>query len=130
MTDPIADMLTRIRNAQAVHKDTVLVPYSNVKRDIARVLKEEGYIQDVMETEEGSFRVLRVALKYHHDATPAIRVITRISKPGCRIYTRATEIPTVLNNYGIAIVSTSRGVMSNHAARKAKVGGEVLCEIS
>lgn len=129
MTDPIADMLTRIRNAQAVEKEFVLIPLSRLKKAIADVLKNEEYIVDYSIVEEQGFQHLKVILKYSNNI-PAIRSLKRVSKPGCRIYAKRGELPAVLNNLGIAIISTSRGVMTNHEARKSRLGGEILCEIS
>ena len=127
MTDPIADMLTRIRNAQIVRKRVVDVPFSKMKMRIAEVLRSEGYIQG-FEKKEGTPTVLSVELKYE-GRLPAIQSITRESKPGHRKYRGADELPTVLNGYGIAIVSTSQGVMSNREAKKLGIGGEVICSI-
>lgn len=124
MTDPIADMLTRIRNAQAVKKPEVRVPASNIKWAIAKILEGEGYLGGVQK-EGGEIVAL---LKYEHKE-PKIRTITRVSKPGRRIYKKSFELPRVLQDYGIAIVSTSQGLMTNKEARKRKLGGEVLCEI-
>ncbi len=129
MTDPIADMLTRIRNAHAVSKASVSMPFSRLKKEIARVLKNEGYISDFAVVQEGGFDVLKVQLRYI-GKIPAIRSLKRVSKPGCRIYAASGDLPSVLNNVGIAIVSTSRGVMTNKQARIDRVGGEVLCEVS
>lgn len=129
MTDPIADMLTRIRNASAVRKERVVVPYSRMKKGIADVLKAEGYIKDYETLSEGPFRNLSLMLEYSDETTPAIQAIKRISKPGCRIYTKAEELPVVLRNYGIAILSTSRGIMTNRQAKKLRLGGEIICEV-
>ena len=130
MTDPIADMLTRLRNALAVRKGEVSLPYSKLKAQIAAVLKEEGYVGDVTKLEEGGFPVLKIVLRYQTGKTPAIRSIKKISKPGCRVYAKTEELPVVLNNMGIAILSTSKGVMTNRQAKKLKIGGEVICEVS
>lgn len=129
MTDPIADLLTRIRNAILSKKRTVSVPYSRMKVEIVRILKEESYIFDAHEHGEGVNRLLEIVLKYTHNQ-PAIHTLKKISKPGCRIYVKTAELPVVQNNFGIAIVSTSRGVMTNRKARELHLGGEVLCEIS
>jgi small subunit ribosomal protein S8 len=128
MTDPIADMLTRIRNAQMVEKATVEMPSSRVKVAIAGVLKDEGYIDGFRVTEE-SKPVLEIALRYH-GGRPVIEKIERVSKPGLRIYRGKDDIPRVMNGLGIAIVSTSRGVMTDRKARASGVGGEVLCIVA
>ncbi len=129
MTDPIADMLTRIRNAQAVSKARVEMPYSKVKHNLATILKEEGYLEDVRKTEDANKPVLVVKLKYNPEGVSVIRSVQRVSKPGRRVYARNTELPYILNNIGIAIISTSHGLMTNKKARKEKLGGEVICEI-
>lgn len=129
MTDPIADFLTRIRNASTVGKPTVLVPHSRMKQEIARVLKEEQYITGYEHTTVGGVKSLEITLKYI-DTFSVIRLLKKISKPGCRRYIKADDISTVKNNYGIAILSTSRGIMTNRQARKLHVGGELICEIS
>jgi len=128
MTDPIADMLTRIRNAQMVEKATVEMPSSRVKVAIAHVLKDEGYIDGFRVTEEAK-PVLEIALRYHA-GRPVIEKIERVSKPGLRIYRGKDDIPRVMNGLGIAIVSTSRGVMTDRKARASGVGGEVLCIVA
>ncbi|MBI4250149.1 30S ribosomal protein S8 [Candidatus Uhrbacteria bacterium] len=130
MTDQIADLLTRIRNALAVRKSMVQLPYSRVKRDIVSLLKQEGYIADFELSSDAGKQTIMISLKYLDSRIPAIHSLRRISKPGCRVYAKATELPTVLNNLGIAIISTSHGVMTNREARKRRLGGEVLCEIS
>ena len=129
MTDPVADLLTRIRNANCIGKKTVKMPYSGLKKNILRVLKEQGFITDYFPEMEGQKGVLRVALKYGPDGELVLRRIQRISKPGRRVYSRATNLPHVLDGLGIAIVSTSKGVMSNLEAKKLSLGGEVLCEV-
>ena len=129
MTDPIADMLTRIRNAVRVERPNVQVPLSKVKRGVAEVLKREGYIWDWREDEEAKFPLLRIDLKYGPNGERVIRKIRRISKPGRRIYNRSTELKPVLNGLGISIISTSRGVVSDREARQRNLGGEVLCEV-
>lgn len=128
MTDPIADMLTRIRNASAVRKERVAIPFSRVKNDILTILKQEGYIVDCAVEGEGARKNLLVTLRYIN-RIPSIVSLKRVSKPGCRIYTKSDAMRGVLNNQGIAILSTSRGIMTDGAARKVGVGGEVLCEI-
>ncbi len=129
MTDPIADMLTRIRNGQMVNKLEVSMPSSRLKRAIAQVLKDEGYIQDFSIQEDGGKTVLTVNLKYH-DGKPVIEHIKRVSRPGLRNYRGNDDLPQVLGGLGIAIISTSKGVMSDRAARAAGEGGEVLCVVS
>lgn len=129
MSDPIADMLTRIRNAQMAEKATVSMPSSKVKAAIAAVLKDEGYVEDFsVSTAEGK-SVLDIALKYYA-GRPVIERIERVSKPGLRIYKGATEIPQVMNGLGVAIVSTSKGVMTDRKARTQGVGGELLCFVA
>ncbi|HBB38367.1 MAG: 30S ribosomal protein S8 [Candidatus Magasanikbacteria bacterium GW2011_GWD2_43_18] len=127
MTDPIADMLTRIRNAAKSRKRTTEVPVSKVKRALADLLKAEGYLQDVAEI-DGNPRMLVLTLAYQGKQSK-IQSITRESKPGHRVYRKSDEMPRVLNDYGIAIVSTSKGIMTNKQARQDGVGGEVLCSI-
>jgi len=126
MSDPIADMLTRIRNAQATEKATVLVPASKVKRAIAQVLKDEGYIEDYAQRDIDGHPVIEIGLKYYA-GKPVIEKIERVSRPGLRIYKGREDIPRVMNGLGVAIVSTSRGVMTDRRARETGVGGEVLC---
>jgi small subunit ribosomal protein S8 len=129
MTDPIADMLTRIRNAGIASYDTVEIPSSKMKIDIAKILKFEGYIRNyklVKDTTQGS---IVIYLKYNDDKSPVIKGLRRISKPSCRIYARSKEVPKTLNNLGITVVSTSRGVMTDREARKAGVGGEIVCSV-
>lgn len=129
MTDPIADMLTRIRNAVRNEAPAVDVPYSKIKHEICRVLVEEGYLVQFQVMESKPQNVLRLQLKYGLDGDRVIQVIRRISKPGRRIYRKADELRPVLDGLGISVLSTSRGVMSDRQARVKKVGGEVLCEI-
>lgn len=126
MSDPIADMLTRIRNAQATEKVSVAVPASKVKLAIAKVLKDEGYIEDFAQRDQEGKPVIEIGLKYYA-GKPVIEKLERISRPGLRIYRRRDDIPRVLNGMGVAIVSTSRGVMTDRRARESGVGGEVLC---
>jgi len=127
MTDPIADMLTRIRNACGSKHRRVDMPVSKMKAEIARILKENNFIQDfrVLDTEDGK-RVLRVVLKYAHGGQPVIRELKRVSTPGLRKYVGVTEIPRVRNGLGMAILSTSRGLMSDAEARRQRTGGELL----
>lgn len=130
MTDPIADMLTRIRNASSNKRNSVDIPLSNEKRRIARILKEEGYIDDYQEIEEGPQGILRIQLRYIGvDMVSPIRGIQRVSKPGRRIFSKHDEIPKVLGGLGVAIVSTNKGIMTGRDAEKEKVGGEVLCSV-
>lgn len=127
MTDPIADMLTRIRNAQMVKKATVQVPHSKLKLRLAELLKEEGYI-DAVETTENPYPTLVLRLKYIN-GLPAIQSITRESSPGHRVYRKADELPRVLNDYGICVLSTSQGLMTNKKARTMGIGGEIICSV-
>jgi len=129
MSDPIADMLTRIRNGQQVEREFVEMPSSKLKVAIAQVLKDEGYIDDFNVVEEGGKSSLRVALKYYA-GRPVIDRIERVSKPGLRIYKGRAAIPQVMNGLGVAIVSTSKGVMTDRKARATGVGGEVLCYVA
>ena len=129
MTDPISDMLTRIRNGQKARKVSVRMPASNAKTAVAKVLKDEGYIADYSTIEDGQKAELTVELKYY-EGKPVIENIKRISKPGLRIYRGKEELPKVLGGLGVAIVSTSAGVMSDRQAREQGIGGEVLCVIS
>jgi len=129
MQDPIADMLTRIRNGQSAGKKAVSMPSSKLKISIAEVLKQEGYISDHMKSVDGGKAELSIELKYHQ-GRPVIDTIKRVSRPGLRIYKKSTELPRVLDGLGVAIVSTSKGVMTDRAARKAGHGGEVLCIVS
>jgi small subunit ribosomal protein S8 len=126
MSDPIADMLTRIRNAQATEKVTVAMPASKVKLAIAKVLKDEGYIEEFAQRTIEGKSVLEIGLKYYA-GKPVIEKLERVSRPGLRIYKGRDDIPRVLNGLGVAIVSTSRGVMTDRRARESGVGGEVLC---
>ena len=126
ITDPIADMLTRIRNANSARHDTVDVPASNMKKSIAQILLDEGYIKAFQVVEDGTQGVIRITLKYNAGKEKVISGLRRVSKPGLRVYVGADELPRVLRGLGIAIVSTSKGVMTDKAARAAQVGGEVL----
>ena len=126
ITDPIADMLTRIRNANNAKHDTVDVPASNMKKSIAQILLEEGYIKNFQLIDNGTQGVIRVTLKYGAGKEKVISGLRRVSKPGLRVYAGADELPKVLRGLGIAIVSTSKGVMTDKKAREAQVGGEVL----
>jgi small subunit ribosomal protein S8 len=129
MSDPVADMLTRIRNAQMSEKATVVMPSSKLKVAIAKVLKDEGYIEDFKTSAEGVKNLLEIGLKYYA-GRPVIERIERVSRPGLRIYKGSRDIPAVMNGLGIAIVSTSRGVMTDRKARATGVGGEVLCIVA
>jgi len=129
MTDPIADMLTRIRNANRALHDRVDIPASRVKVEIARILKEEGFVRNYRLIEGGKQGVLRLYLKYGPDNMRVITDIQRVSRPGLRVYARARKLPRVRSGLGVAIVSTPRGLMTDRAAREGKVGGEVLCAV-
>lgn len=129
ITDPVADMLTRVRNANNAKHDSVDVPASNMKKSIAQILLEEGYIKNFQLIDDGTQGVIRIALKYNPGKEKAISGLRRVSKPGLRVYAGADELPRVLRGLGIAIVSTSKGVMTDKAARAANVGGEVLAFI-
>jgi small subunit ribosomal protein S8 len=130
LSDPIADMLTRIRNAARINKIEVNIKASNICEGIAAVLKKEGYIEDFDRIDDVSQGMLRVTLKYDRDGQSIINEIMRISKPGCRIYSSVDKLPHVLAGMGIAVVSTSKGVMSDRSCREANVGGEILCTVS
>jgi len=129
MSDPISDMLTRIRNAQLSEKQSVAMPASKLKSSIAQVLKDEGYIDDYAVRDQSGKRELEISLKYYA-GRPVIEKIERVSRPGLRIYKPSREIPTVMNGLGVAIVSTSKGVMTDRKARGLGVGGEVLCIVA
>ena len=129
ITDPIADMLTRIRNANSAKHETVDVPASNMKKSIAQILLDEGYIKSFQLIDDGTQGVIRIALKYNAGKEKVISGLKRVSKPGLRVYAGADELPKVLRGLGIAIVSTSKGVMTDKKARAAHVGGEVLAFI-
>ena len=129
ITDPIADMLTRIRNANNAKHDTVDVPASNMKKSIAQILLDEGYIKNFQLIDDGTQGVIRITLKYGAGKEKVISGLRRVSKPGLRVYAGADELPKVLRGLGIAIVSTSKGIMTDAKARKENVGGEVLCYI-
>lgn len=129
MTDPIADMLTRIRNANIVRHETLEVPASNLKKEIARILKEEGFIRDVEFIDDGKQGIIRIFLKYGPNNERVITGLKRISKPGLRVYTKKENIPRVLGGLGIAILSTPKGVLTDKQARNLQVGGEVLAYV-
>ncbi len=128
-SDPIADMLTRMRNALGARHAKVDVPASKLKADIARILKEEGYILNYKLAEEGSRKTIKIYLKYSLANTPVISKMERVSRPGCRVYVGSREIPRVLGGLGINILTTPKGVMTGKTARKEGVGGEILCQI-
>ena len=129
ISDPIADMLTRIRNGSRARHTEVRIPASRTKREIARILKDEGFIEDFEETREGPRAYLRIRLKYVGGKAPVVSGLKRVSKPGLRVYATKTEIPRVLGGLGIVIVSTSQGIMTGAQARKAQLGGEVLAYV-
>ncbi len=129
ITDPIADLLTRIRNASSAKHVTVEIPASNMKKDIAHILIDEGYVKEMQVIEDNKQGIIKLTLKYGVDKKPAITGLRRVSKPGLRIYTGCEDMPRVLRGLGIAIVSTSKGVMTDKEARKQNVGGEVLAFI-
>lgn len=129
MTDPIADMLTRIRNAGMAKLGKVEMPSSNLKANIAKVLKDEGYIKGYKVTKEDAKSVLKINLKYDEERSPVIEGIERVSRPGSRVYAQGNKLPKVIGGYGIAILSTSKGLMVDREARKENIGGEVLCRV-
>lgn len=129
MTDPIADLLTRIRNAQAAEKRWVDVPSSKMKKRITYILKEESYIEDFIFIADGDKESIRIFLKYDYNGKPVIDGLVRISKPGCRVYVNTNQIPRVLDGLGIAILSTPKGVISTKMAKKLNVGGEHICNV-
>ena len=129
MTDPIADMLTRIRNANDAKHDSVDIPASNIKREVAQILLDEGFIKGFKFIEDGKQGIVRIELKYGQYNEKVISGIKRISKPGLRVYVKGDEVPRVLGGLGIAIISTSKGIKTDKDARKGKTGGEVLCYV-
>ena len=129
LTDPVADMLTRIRNAVSARHQKVDVPASKLKLEIARILKEEGYISNYKASEEEGHKIVRIYLKYGNNNEATISNVARVSRPGCRVYVRRTEIPRVLGGMGINILTTPRGVMTGRQARKQGLGGELICEV-
>ena len=129
VNDPIADMLTRIRNAQVARHDSVTIPASNMKKAIAKILLDEGYVKSVENVVEDDRAAIKVTLKYLDKKQPVIQGLRRISKPGLRVYAACEDLPKVLGGLGIAIVSTNRGIMTDRTARKENVGGEVLCYV-
>lgn len=130
MTDPIADLLTRIRNANSARHEEVLVPSSRMKLDIVRILKNEGYLENFQKVEDAQQGMIRVALKYGPNKEKVITKLERISKPGRRIYVGKDQVPRVVGGLGVAILSTSKGIMTDVQARKLGVGGELLCQVS
>ncbi|NLJ79908.1 MAG: 30S ribosomal protein S8 [Firmicutes bacterium] len=129
MTDPIADMLTRIRNASSVKHESVDIPSSKLKGELARVLKDEGFIREYKVIEDKKQGMIRVYLKYDSEKGPVIQGLKRISKPGLRVYANKDEIPRVLGGLGVAVLSTSQGIMTDRRARKEGIGGEVICYV-
>jgi len=129
MTDPVSDMLTRIRNATTVRHDRTDVPASKMKLEIAKILKQEGFIRTFKLLEEGPQGLIRIYLKYAEDGEPVIHGLRRVSTPGRRVYRAADELPKVQNGLGVAVVSTNRGVLTDEQARGLRVGGEILCEV-
>ena len=129
MTDPIADMLTRVRNASSVQHDTVDIPASNIKKEIARILLEEGYIKGYDVIEDGKQGLIRMQLKYGKNGEKVITGIKKISKPGMRVYADRNNVPKVLNGIGISVISTSKGIVTDKPARELGVGGEVICYV-
>lgn len=129
MTDPIADMLTRVRNAISVQHDTVDIPASNIKKEIARILLEEGYIKGYDVIEDGKQGLIRMQLKYGKNGEKVITGIKKISKPGMRVYADRNNVPKVLNGIGISVISTSKGIVTDKQARELGVGGEVICYV-
>lgn len=129
MTDPVSDLLTRIRNATSVRHDRMDIPASKMKLEIAKILKQEGYIRTFKMIEEGPQGTIRIYLKYADDGEPVIHGLRRISRPGRRVYRGVGELPKVRNGLGVAVISTNRGVLTDEQARGLQVGGEVLCEI-
>ena len=130
MTDPIADLLTRIRNAYTVRHDRLDVPASGLKQEVCKILRDEGFIEDFRMLEESApGRKIRIQLRYTDDGEPLVRRLQRVSRPGRRVYCKAADIKPVLNGLGVGIVSTSKGLLTDKAARQQGVGGEVLCEI-
>lgn len=129
MTDPIADLLTRIRNANVVRHEVVEVPSSNIKKAIANIMLEEGYLKNIEEYQDGTVSMLRISMKYGQNKERVITGLKRISKPGLRVYSSKEDIPKVLNGLGVAIISTSKGLVTDREARKLGLGGEVICYI-
>lgn len=129
MTDPISDMLTRIRNAYSARKSEVVVPYSKFKNNLGQVLLESGWIKNLQVKDDAKFKSLLIELKYDASGQPVITGISRISRPGQRIYRKNSDLPKLMGGLGTVIVSTSKGVMTDNVARKQKIGGEIICQI-
>ena len=129
MSDPLADMLTRIRNARLVKYQSLEMPHSKLRRGVAEILKNEGYITNVEVVSDDKQGILKIDLKYDQDDNCVITGLKRVSKPGCRVYVKSDNIPTVLNGLGIAVISTSKGILTDRQARQNGVGGEVLCTV-
>lgn len=129
VTDPIADMITRIRNASRVRHDTVLIPASKVKQDLAKILKEEGFITEYETIKDKNHKMLKIQMRYGSNREPLVSGLQRVSKPGLRVYVERDEIPRVYGGMGIAIVSTSKGIMTGQQARRQGVGGEIICYV-
>ncbi|MCM0649408.1 30S ribosomal protein S8 [Clostridium swellfunianum] len=129
MTDPIADLLTRIRNANVVRHEIVEVPSSNIKKAVANIMLQEGYLKNIEEYNDGSVPMLRISMKYGANKQRVITGLRRISKPGLRVYCKKEETPKVLNGLGVAVISTSKGIVTDREARKLGLGGEVICYI-
>ena len=129
MTDPIGDMLTRIRNAIRASHESVDIPSSRMKVNVAQVLKSEGYIKNLKIVSDGRQRLIRIFLKYDDEGVPVIQGLRRVSKPSCRIYSGYDEIPKVLNGYGVNLISTSKGILTDRDAKKIRVGGEIICTV-
>ncbi|MAG28706.1 30S ribosomal protein S8 [bacterium] len=129
MTDPISDMLTRIRNGLRAKHETVVVPYSKLKLKLANLLSQEKYIGMVKEIDDNHKKAIEIELKYNGEGSASIEHVARVSKPGLRVYAKKDEMPQVLNGYGIAVISTPAGLMTNKQAKKQGLGGEVICEI-
>lgn len=129
MTDPIADLLTRIRNANRAHKDWTDVPWSKLKEGVARVLVDEGFLREVTLTESDGRKTMRIALKYDEFRRPVVTGIRRVSRPGLRVYVGSREIPVIRKGLGMSVLSTPKGVVADRVARKEKVGGEVICSV-
>jgi small subunit ribosomal protein S8 len=130
MTDPVSDLLTRIRNASGARHETVDVPSSQLKLEIARILKEEGYISNYSLTQDNKQGIIRIHLRYAAGKSPVISSLERVSRPGCRVFARKSEVPSVLGGLGICIVSTSQGVFTGKQAQQKGLGGELLCAVS
>ena len=130
MTDPVADLLTRIRNGMAQRHETIDIPLSKLKLEMVRILKEEGYVADYQQAGGDKHGVISVTLRYGAGKIPVLSTLTRVSRPGCRVYVRKSEIPTILGGMGICILSTSQGIFTGKHAREKGLGGEVLCSLS